>query len=89
MNKYIENYVDKTKIKDKAYNSTLNINENTYSLINNNDDDNIQIINFLSEVINTEILKKKIIQIFPIIIIIQQIIFIIAILTIKISQEIS
>ena len=59
MNKYIENYVDKTKIKDKAYNSTLNINENTYSLINNNDDDNIQIINFLSEVINTEILKKK------------------------------
>ena len=59
MNKYIENYVDKTRSKDKAYNSSLNINENTYSLINNNDDDNIQIINFLSEVINTEILKNK------------------------------
>lgn len=59
MNKYIENYVGKTKSKDRAYNSSLNINENTYSLINNNDDDNIQIINFLSEVINTEILKNK------------------------------
>ena len=60
MNKYIENYFDKTKSKDRAYNNSLNINENTYSLINNNDDDNIQVINFLSEVINTEILKNKI-----------------------------
>ena len=59
MNKYIENYVDKTRSKDKAYNKSININENTYSLINNNDDDNIQVINFLSEVINTEILKNK------------------------------
>jgi hypothetical protein len=59
MNKYIENYVLKTKSKDKAYNSSININENTYSLINYNDDDNIQVINFLSEIINTEILKNK------------------------------
>ena len=59
MNKYIENYVGKTKSEGKAYNSSVNINENTYSLINNNDDDNIQVINFLSEIINTEILKNK------------------------------
>ena len=58
MSKYIEKYIDKDYFNN---NKSININENT----NNNDiykinyDENTQVLNFLSEVINTENLKNN------------------------------
>ena len=58
MNKYIENYIEKDKINElKHNNKSLNTFENTY--LNKDDDYNIQLIQFLSDVINKESLKRN------------------------------
>ena len=60
MNKYIEKYLDKEILNSKKYlntnyNNNYDINTDLYKI---NYDDNTQIINFLSQVVNTDNFKK-------------------------------
>lgn len=58
MNKYIENYIEKDKINElKHNNKSLNTFESSY--LNNDDDYNIQVLKFLSEIVNKENLKRN------------------------------
>ena len=68
MSKYIEKYINngnnngKNNVyKNDGYNKSININNYNNNAYKINDDDNTQIIHFLSEIINTEKLNKNII----------------------------
>lgn len=58
MNKYIENYIEKDKINElKHNNKSLNTFENSF--LYKDEDYNIQVMKFLSEIVNKETLKRS------------------------------
>lgn len=59
MSKYIENYIKKDNKKENIKKKILNKNEDSNDKYKINNDDNTQVMNFLSEIINTQKAKNS------------------------------